>query len=59
MGSFITMIQVLGYSIALSGLLLFKMTGGSPTSPAGQQVMQVVHAITVCLFCTYPDSRVT
>jgi hypothetical protein len=47
MGSFITMIQVLGYSIALSGLLLFKMTGGSATSPAGQQVMRVVHTVTV------------
>lgn len=49
MGSFITMIQVLGYSVALSGLMLFKMTGGSAVSPAGQQVMRVVHGVTVSL----------
>ena len=49
MGSFITMIQVLGYSVALSGLMLFKMTGGSAVSPAGQQVMRVVHGVAVSL----------
>ncbi|GFZ48365.1 LOW QUALITY PROTEIN: hypothetical protein JCM24511_06113 [Saitozyma sp. JCM 24511] len=45
LGSAIAPIQVLGYMVALTGLISFRLTGGSPDSPLGKKIMAVIAAV--------------
>lgn len=38
MGSMVTGNQVVGYAIAIAGLMLFRLTGGDPSSPLGSRL---------------------
>ncbi|KAI9633697.1 triose-phosphate transporter family-domain-containing protein [Dioszegia hungarica] len=45
MGSSITFVQTIGYSIAISGLMTFRLTGGSPNTPNGQRLVRFAQSV--------------